>query len=77
MLGHVTDAVILVLTGLMCWWNVRTYVLETRGNNTAALAAAKKLARHEQFRRWQEERTLGNLRACLRVKVDPRVYRGM
>lgn len=76
MLGHVTDAVVLILTALMCWWSVRTYVLETRGNNTAAMAAAKKLVRRELVEKWRKEPTWDNLRACLHAKVDPRVYRG-
>lgn len=75
MLGHVVDALVLMLTAVMCWWSVRTYVFETRGNNTRARAAAKRLERHRRVGRWREEPTLDNLRACLHVTVDPSLYR--
>lgn len=74
-MGHVVDAVIWVLTAIMCWWSVRTYVLETRGNDTRAKAAAKKLERRMRFDRWRKDRTWENLIACVCVKVDPSVYR--
>lgn len=75
MVGHVVDGLIWVLTAIMCWWSVRTYVTETRGNDTRAKAAAKRFERRRCVERWREERTLENLRACFFVKVDPDVYR--
>lgn len=74
-LGHILDVVILILTAIMCYWSVYTYVCETRGNNTAAKAAAKKFERKQRFERWREEPTRDNLLACIIVKVDPRTYR--
>lgn len=73
--GHVVDSIIWVLTALMCWWSVRTYVIETRGSDTRAKAAAKRYERRHRIERWREEPTLDNLCACLYVKVDPEVYR--
>lgn len=43
-MGHIVDAVVWVLTAIMCWWSVTTYVVETRGNDTRAKAAAKRLS---------------------------------
>lgn len=74
-MGHVVDTIIYILTALMCWWSVSTYVTETRGNNTTAKAAAKKFERRRRIEHWREEPTLKNLWACVRVKVDPSVYR--
>lgn len=74
-MGHVVDGVIWVLTAFMCWWSVRSYVVETRGNDTRAKAAAKRLERRLRLERWRGELTLHNLLACLHVEVDPSVYR--
>lgn len=75
MVGHVVDGIIWVLTALMCWWSVRTYVTETRGNDTRAKAAAKRYERRIRLDRFRESPCVHNLLACLYVKVDPSVYR--